>query len=305
MKNEKDNKNGKNNKKDKKIKKELKMKEKLAAEVVEKAGKKIKEAEKPKKLSVKEYEKVLEKLQLELVRLQDWVKATGERIVVVIEGRDAAGKGGVIKRIMERVSTRVYRVVALPVPSDREKTQLYFQRYIQHFPAAGEIVIFDRSWYNRAGVERVMGFCTEEQAEAFLQACPVIEGYIVNSGIRLIKYFFDISQEEQQKRFKSRMEDETKQWKFSPMDIESYRLWWDYTRAYDRMLEATDTKFAPWYIVQANDKKKARLNCIAHLLSQIPYEDLPYEKPKLPKPKKKDISTPETPRYKNWVPEVY
>jgi len=225
------------------------------------------------RLGRKEFEKELAKLQVELTRLQTWVQATGARIIVVFEGRDTAGKGGVISRITARTSPRVYRHVALPAPSDREKTQVYPQRYIAHFPAAGEIILFDRSWYNRAGVERVMGFCTEEEAERFLEVTPAIEReMVVQNGIILRKYFLDISQDEQRRRFEARIDDPVKHWKLSPMDIESVRRWWDYTAAYQRMIEATHTPEAPWYIVLADDKRRARLNLIRHLLDSIPYK---------------------------------
>lgn len=235
------------------------------------------------KLKRKNYERELRKLQVELCRLQEWVKHMGLRAIVVFEGRDAAGKGGTIKAITERVSPRVFRVVALPAPSDREKTQLYMQRYIQHFPAAGEIVIFDRSWYNRSGVERVMGFCTDEQYTRFLDVCPMFEREIVTGGIILIKFWLEVSKQEQQRRFEARIDDPMRQWKLSPMDVESWTRWYDYSRARDAMFEATDTEYAPWYVVRSDDKKRARLNCIAHLLSLIPYEDVKREKVKLPK----------------------
>lgn len=233
------------------------------------------QSETPKKLGRKAFEAELYKLHAELCRLQDWVKHSGHRVVVVFEGRDAAGKGGAIKRITERVSPRVFRVVALPAPNEREKTQLYVQRYVAHMPAAGEIILFDRSWYNRAGVERVMGFCTEEQARNFLRVCPGFERELVRSGIQLIKYFFDVSQEVQEQRFRDRIEDPRKQWKLSPMDLESYRRWSDYSAAYKEMIDATDSEFAPWYKVPADDQRRARLNCIAHMLSLIPYEPVP------------------------------
>jgi polyphosphate kinase 2 len=236
------------------------------------------------KMKRKEFEKELAKLQLELTRLQTWVQATGARIIVVFEGRDTAGKGGVISRITSRTSPRVYRHVALPAPSDREKTQVYPQRYIAHFPAAGEIILFDRSWYNRAGVERVMGFCTEQEAERFLLVTPAIEReMVVQNGIILRKYFLDISQEEQRRRFEARIKDPLKHWKLSPMDIESVRRWWDYTSAYQRMIEATHTPEAPWYIVPADDKRRARLNLIRHLLDSIPYKKVHADLPKIPK----------------------
>jgi polyphosphate kinase 2 len=230
----------------------------------------------------KEYEKALRKLQVELCALQDWVKQKGLRVVVIFEGRDAAGKGGTIKAIADRVSPRVFRVVALPAPSDREKSQLYMQRYVPHFPAAGEIVIFDRSWYNRAGVEYVMGFCTPEEQRRFLKVCPEFELFIVDDGILLVKYWLEVSDEEQERRFMARIEDPLRQWKLSPTDLCSRRKWFEYSRARDMMLEATDTKFAPWYIVPSDDKRRARLNCIRHLLDLISYEPVPREKPKLP-----------------------
>ena len=237
---------------------------------------KQKSVEKPQaKISRKEYERELAKLHGELVTLQHWVKEKGLKVIVIFEGRDAAGKGGVIKRITERVSPRVFRVEALPAPSEREKTQLYGQRYISRFPAGGEVVLFDRSWYNRAGVEPVMGFCSRNQYERFLRRTPIFERMIVEADIKLIKYWFEVSMEEQERRFLSRIKDPRKIWKLSPMDLESYRRWYDYSRARDDMLQATDTDVAPWYIVNADDKKRARLNCISHLLSLFPYEDLP------------------------------
>ena len=238
---------------------------------------KTKNESKKKKLSTEKYEAEIYKLHTELVKLQYWVKETGQKVVVVFEGRDAAGKGGVIKRITERVSPRIFRVAALPSPSEREKTQMYGQRYMQHFPAAGEVVLFDRSWYNRAGVERVMKFCTKEEYRRFLDHTPVFEQFMVSSGIQLIKYWFDVSMEEQERRFRARMEDPRKIWKLSPMDVESFKRWYDYSRARDDMLKATSSKHAPWYVVRANSKKRARLNCISHLLGQIPYKELPRE----------------------------
>jgi polyphosphate kinase 2 len=235
------------------------------------------------KLSRKDFEKELYKLQVELTRLQAWTVATGARIIVVFEGRDTAGKGGVISRITARTSPRVFRHVALPAPSDREKSQLYIQRYIANFPAAGEIILFDRSWYNRAGVERVMGFCTDEQYQAFLRLAPTFEREIVRNGIILLKYFLDVSQDEQRRRFEARITDPVKHWKLSPMDTESVRRWWDYTIAYQRMLEATDTPDAPWYVVSADNKRRARLNLIRHMLSQIPYQKVDPDLPKIPK----------------------
>ena len=230
------------------------------------------------KLSNKEYEAELYKLHAELVKLQYWVQQKGLRIIVVFEGRDAAGKGGVIKRITERLSPRVFRVVALPAPSEREKTQLYMQRYIPHFPAAGEVVLFDRSWYNRGGVERVMKFCTQQQYESFLHNTPIFEQAITDAGIHLIKYWFDVSMEEQERRFRRRIEDLRKTWKLSPMDVESFKRWYDYSQARDDILASTHTEPAPWHLVQADDKKRARLNCISHLLGQIPYQELPQDK---------------------------
>ena len=236
------------------------------------------------KMSRKEFEKELAKLQVELTRLQTWVRATGARVIVVFEGRDTAGKGGVISRITARTSPRVFRHVALPAPSDREKAQVYMQRYIAHFPAAGEIILFDRSWYNRAGVERVMGFCTEEQCERFLALVPAVEReMVVQNGIILRKYFLDISQDEQRRRFEARIAEPVKHWKLSPMDTESVRRWWDYTVAYQRMIEATHTPEAPWYIVLADNKRHARLNLIRHLLDSIPYKKVDTDLPKIPK----------------------
>ena len=237
-----------------------------------------------KKLNRKKYEQELFQLHAELVKLQEWVVARGERIIVVFEGRDAAGKGGVIKRITERVSPRIFRVVALPAPTEREKSQLYFQRYIANFPAAGEIVLFDRSWYNRAGVERVMDFCTEEQYRSFLTSCPQTEKTLVDEGFRVLKYWFDISDEEQERRMQARITDPRKIWKLSPMDLKSRTRWYDYSRARDDMFAATDTTYAPWHVVIADDKRRARLNCISHLLNSIPYEEIPREQIHLPKP---------------------
>jgi polyphosphate kinase 2 len=235
------------------------------------------------KLKRKVYEKELQKLQVQLCHLQAWVKANKLRVIVLFEGRDAAGKGGTIKAITEKVSPRVFRVIALPAPSDREKTQLFLQRYMQHFPAAGEIVIFDRSWYNRAGVEYVMGFCKPKEHKRFLELTPIVEKFIIDSGIRLIKIWLEVSQEEQDKRFEARVEDPLRQWKLSPMDVESYNRWYEYSRARDMMFEYTDTDHAPWHIVHSDDKKRARLNVIAHILSQIPYEKVDSPKVKLPK----------------------
>ena len=256
------------------------------------------------KLKRKEYEEEIAKLHAELVKLQFWVKHTGARIVVVFEGKDAAGKGGVIKRITERVSPRVFRVVALPAPSERERSQIYFQRYIRHLPAAGEIVIFDRSWYNRAGVERVMGFCTDEEYERFLRVCPAWERDIIEAGITLIKYWFEISQEAQTRRFSERINDPRKIWKLSPMDLESHRRWYDYARARDAMFAATDTPESPWYVVDADDKRRARLNCIAHFLSLIPYEEIPSQKVTLP-PRQKAKGYKKPDHAFRFVPEKY
>ncbi len=243
-------------------------------------AKKQKKDDRPR-LKGKEYVKQLRGLQAELCRLQDWVKHEGLRVIVVFEGRDGAGKGGTIRALTERVSPRVFRLVALPAPSDREKSQMYIQRYMQHFPAAGEVVIFDRSWYNRAGVEYVMGFCTKAQHRRFLELCPQIETYMVEGGITLIKYWLEVGNEEQERRFQARITDPLRQWKLSPMDLPSRTRWYEYSRARDRMLAATDTKVAPWYIVRSDDKKRARLNCISHFLSLIPYKKVQHEKVKL------------------------
>lgn len=257
-----------------------------------------------KKLSRKKYEKELYKLQAELCKLQQWVVAKGLRVIILFEGRDAAGKGGAIKRILERTSPRIFRVNALPTPDQRQKTQLYLQRYIERFPAAGEVILFDRSWYNRANVEPVMGFCTKKQYESFLMNVPNFENYLIKDGIILIKYWFEISMEEQTRRFKSRINDPRKQWKLSPMDLESHYRWYDYSRTKDRMFETTDTPWAPWHVINGNDKKRARLNCISHLLSQIPYKKIPGKKPKLPpRQDSKGYKEPDFP-YK-WVPEKY
>ena len=237
------------------------------------------------RLKGKEYERELAKLHIELVKVQEWVKHTGHKICIVFEGRDGAGKGGTIKAIAERVSPRVFRVVALPAPTEREKSQMYIQRYIPHFPAGGEVTIFDRSWYNRAGVERVMGFCPEDQVKRFLDMVPGVEKAMVESGIILIKYWLEVSQEEQTRRLEARIEDGRKIWKLSPMDLESYSRWYDYSRARDAMISATDTPWAPWYLVHSDDKKRARLNIISHFLSKIPYEEVPRDKVKLPKRK--------------------
>jgi polyphosphate kinase 2 len=266
------------------------------------AGKRL--ASQLPRLKRKEFERALEKLHVELVKLQLWVKHKGLKVVVIFEGRDAAGKGGIIKRTTERVSPRVFRVIALSAPTEREKSQMYIQRYIKHLPAAGEVVIFDRSWYNRALVERVMGFCTEEQAQYFLRMCPEVEDEFVRSGIILIKYWIEVSQQEQTRRFLARIRDGRKIWKLSPMDLESHRRWYDYSRARDAMMAATDTQVAPWYIVTSDDKRRAQLNCIAHLLSLIPYKDLPRRSIKLPG-RQKPKGYKEPARRTNYVPDVY
>jgi polyphosphate kinase 2 len=258
------------------------------------------------KLKRKDYEKELRKLQSELCDLQDWVKSTGQRIIVVFEGRDAAGKGGTIRALTERVSPRTFRVVALPAPSDREKSQMYVQRYLAHFPSAGEIVIFDRSWYNRAGVEHVMGFCTKEQHRHFLEICPQFEKQIVDNGIILIKFWLEVSNKEQKRRFEARIDDRIRQWKLSPMDLPSRERWYDYSRARDMMLEATDTQHAPWYIVQSDDKKRARLNVISHFLGLIPYKAPKRDKVKLPTRDKKHAYDDEaTIEHRRWIEEKY
>jgi len=238
-------------------------------------------------LTRKVFDKELERLHVELVKLQRWVVHKGLKVVIVFEGRDGAGKGGTIKAITERVSPRIFRVVALPAPTEREKTQIYLQRYIAHMPAAGEIVIFDRSWYNRAGVERVMGFCDEHDVERFLTLTPLVERAVVSSGIQLLKYWLDVTPEEQTRRLEDRIDDGRKIWKLSPMDLDSYSRWYDYSRARDDMFKSTDTNFAPWFVVRSDDKRRARLNLITHLLEQIPYKDLPHDKVKLPKRQKR------------------
>jgi len=255
-------------------------------------------------LSRKEFEKALEPMQVELVKLQEWVKYTGAKICVLFEGRDTAGKGGVIKRITERVSPRVFRVVALGTPTDREKSQMYFQRYIPYLPAAGEVVLFDRSWYNRAGVERVMGFATPEQVDSFLKNTPFVENSIIASGVILIKYWLEVDMEEQAKRFKERDEDPRKIWKLSPMDVQAQARWYDYSRARDAMFAATDTPSAPWYVIPSNDQRQARLNCISHFLSLIPYEEVPREPMKFPKRQAKgDYKEPDYPY--RIIPQIY
>ncbi len=263
------------------------------------------EGESPK-LKRKDYEKELRKLQSELCDLQDWVKSTGQRIIVVFEGRDAAGKGGTIRALTERVSPRTFRVIALPAPSDREKSQMYVQRYLAHFPAAGEIVIFDRSWYNRAGVESVMGFCTKEQHKHFLEICPQFEKQIVDNGIMLIKFWLEVSNKEQKRRFEARIDDRIRQWKLSPMDLPSRERWYDYSRARDMMLEATDTDYAPWYVVRSDDKKRARLNVLSHFLSLIPYKAPKRDKVKLPARDKKHAYDDEaTIKDRRWIKEKF
>ncbi|ODS00669.1 polyphosphate kinase [Methyloceanibacter methanicus] len=259
-----------------------------------------------RKLKRAEYEHHLRKLQAELCALQDWVREAGERIIVVFEGRDAAGKGGTIRALTERVSPRTFRVVALPAPSDREKSQMYVQRYLAHFPAAGEIVIFDRSWYNRAGVEHVMGFCTPEQHRHFLEVCPAFEKQIVDNGIRLLKYWLEVGNEEQKRRFEARIDDRVRQWKLSAMDLPSRERWYEYSRARDLMFEATDTKHAPWYLVRSDDKRRARLNVISHFLSAIPYKPSKQKKITLPNRNKQDAYDDEaTIRDRRWIDERY
>ena len=266
---------------------------------------KVKSTE-PEKLSTKRYEKKLRKLQAELCRLQDWVKHKGLRVIIIFEGRDGAGKGGTIRAITERVSPRVFRVVALPAPSDREKSQMYIQRYMQHFPAAGEVVIFDRSWYNRLGVEYVMGFCTKEQHRRFLELCPVVEKYIVDGGIKIIKFWLEVSDKEQKRRFEARITDPVRQWKLSPMDLPSRTKWFEYSRARDMMLKATDTKWAPWHILRSDDKKRARLNCIEHLLSLIAYKKVPRPDIELPKRSMKhEYDDQASLKGRTFVPEKY
>jgi len=258
------------------------------------------------KMKRKVYEKELRKLQVELCRLQDWVKETGAKIIILFEGRDAAGKGGTIKALTERVSPRVFRVAALPSPSDRQKTEMFMQRYIARFPAGGEIVIFDRSWYNRAGVEYVMGFCTEAQHQHFLDICPQVEKYIEDAGIQLIKFWLEVGQDEQERRFRARIDDSLRQWKLSPMDLESFRRWYAYSRARDMMLKTTDTKHAPWHVVHSDDKKRARLNCISHILTLIPYKKIRHTKVKLPKRSNKGkYDDRASLKGRNVIPEKY
>ncbi|MCG7946122.1 MAG: polyphosphate kinase 2 [Candidatus Thiodiazotropha taylori] len=262
-------------------------------------------SKKPKKIDNKVYEKELFKLQLELVKLQEWIKHKGLKVVVIFEGRDAAGKGGVIKRITQHLNPRICRVVALPAPTEREQTQWYFQRYVPHLPAAGEMVLFDRSWYNRAGVEKVMGFCNADEYQEFMRSCPEFERMLVRSGIILLKYWFSVSDEEQERRFQSRLEEPHKRWKLSPMDLESRSRWLEYSRAKDEMFAHTDIKQAPWYVVHSDVKKHARLNCIAHLLDQIPYEDLTPESIELPQRTENTgyVRPPITDQ--TFVPDVY
>jgi polyphosphate kinase 2 len=258
------------------------------------------------KLKNKEYTKKLRKLQAELCELQEWVKREGHRAIILFEGRDTAGKGGTIRVLTERVSPRVFRVVALPAPSDREKTQMYMQRYMAHFPAAGEIVVFDRSYYNRAGVEHVMGFCSKRQYEDFLELCPLMEKQIVRNGIQLIKLWLEVGQDEQERRMTARIDDPLRQWKLSPMDMESWPRWYEYSRARDRMFEATDTKHAPWYVLRSDDKKRARLNCLTHILGLFPYKTVRHDKVKLPKRwKKHRYDDNASLKGRRFVPEKY
>lgn len=264
-----------------------------------------KKNDKNKKLDLDFYNSELERLQIELVKLHEWVKHKKLKLVVVFEGRDAAGKGGTIKRIIQELNPRVCKVVALGVPTEREKAQWYFQRYVQHLPAAGEMAIFDRSWYNRAGVEHVMGFCTDEEYKEFLRTCPIFEEMLIGSGIILVKYWFSVSDKEQEKRFKKRLTDITKRWKFSPMDIASRSKWVEYSRAKDEMFKYTDTKISPWYVVNADDKKRAHLNCISHLLTKVDYKEIKHEKIKLsPLNKEKGYIRPPM-EYQSFVPEIY
>ncbi|MBB2751569.1 UNVERIFIED_ORG: polyphosphate kinase 2 [Rhizobium aethiopicum] len=251
-----------------------------------------------------DYDKEIGRLQVELAHLQAWIKKAGARVVIIFEGRDAAGKGGMIKRITEKVSPRVFRVVALPAPTDREKSQIYMQRYIAHLPAAGEIVIFDRSWYNRAGVDRVMGFCSEKKAQRFLELAPRFEAAIVESGVILLKYFLTVSEEEQERRFRRRIDDPVRQWKLSPMDVESYQRWWDYTRVYDEMLRMTDSNHAPWWVVPSDDKKRGRVNCISHILQSIPYERVKFDAPDLGKRQKRPSDFVEDRSIRHVVPDT-
>ncbi|MCH6583112.1 MAG: polyphosphate kinase 2 [Proteobacteria bacterium] len=291
----------KKNSKDNKQPKASKAKKWFMEEAAKTTGKK----EKSKKIKNKDYEKELAKLQIELVKLQEWIKHDGLRVVVIFEGRDAAGKGGVIKRISQSLSPRICRVVALPAPTEREKTQWYFQRYVAHLPAAGEMVLLDRSWYNRANVERVMGFCTDDEYQEFMRSCPEFERMLVRSGIQVIKYWFSVSDEEQERRFQNRIKDPTRRWKLSPMDLQSRKRWVEYSKAKDSMFAHTDIKQAPWYVVNADVKKHARLNCIKHLLSMIPYQDLTPPAIELP-PRQEArgyVRPPLTDQ--NFVPEVH
>jgi polyphosphate kinase 2 len=297
----------KDKKKDKKKEKQLGLQSALEVELSSEAAEEpAAEPEQPdsQPMKRKEYEAELETLHGELVKLQEWVKAKGMKVCVIFEGRDTAGKGGVIKAITERTSPRVFRVVALPTPTDKEKSQLYYQRYVPHLPSAGEVVLFDRSWYNRAGVERVMGFATMQQVEQFLREVPAFEKAIVDSGTIFVKYWLDVSMENQAKRFEERLDDPRKLWKLSPIDLEAQKRWYDYSRARDAMFAATDTLEAPWYVVDANDQRRARLNCIAHLLSLVPYEELPRPVIKLPKRQDRgDYVEPDYPY--RYVPAKY
>ena len=294
---------GKKKKKNKEKQAETAQAQAVANEAAKEEGAEVSAEPRPK-MSRKEFESEMEKLQVELVKMQEWVKATGAKICVLFEGRDTAGKGGVIRRITERVSPRVFRVVALSSPTDREKSQMYFQRYMPHLPAAGEVVLFDRSWYNRAGVERVMGFATKEQVDTFLKMTPLVERAIINSGIYLIKYWLEVDMDEQAKRFQERNEDYRKIWKLSPMDVQAQARWYDYSRARDAMFAATDTPECPWYVVPSNDQRRARLNCITHFLSLIPYQDVPREPLKFPKRQSKgDYKEPDYPFH--YVPQKY
>jgi polyphosphate kinase 2 len=264
------------------------------------------QAQASERLGRKPYDKALQKLQGELCALQEWLKASGQRVIILFEGRDAAGKGGTIKAITERLSPRVFKVIALPAPSDREKSQLYLQRYFAHFPAAGEAVIFDRSWYNRAGVERVMGFCSDEQVRRFLTLCPFFERQIVENDVLLLKYWLEVSDQEQERRFRARIDDPLRQWKLSPMDLPSRERWYDYSRARDDMLSFTDTEFAPWFLIRSDDKRRARLNLIAHLLSRIPYEKVKAAKVKLPdRALEHAYDDHATVVGRRWVPDKY
>jgi polyphosphate kinase 2 len=296
-----DKKKAKKDKKDKKAKKARKAEKAQKAGTAEKATK----AAVSTALNAKDYDREMKKLHVELVKLQQWIVHKELKVCIVFEGRDGAGKGGTIKAITERVSPRVFRVVALPAPTEREKSQMYIQRYIQHWPAAGEVVIFDRSWYNRAGVERVMGFCTDEQAKKFLAAAPMVEKAMVESGIILLKYWLEVSPDEQTRWLRARADDGRKVWKLSPMDIKSYTRWDDYSRARNDMLAATDTPWAPWYVVRSDDKKRARLNLIAHLLAKVPYKQVPKDDEE-PLPKDRKVSKSLEPAVPlKFVPEVY